>query len=120
MPKDDGYTIVTDQPGMTQVVTREYLQIWGSDIMINRRFFKAYTLFWMFIGVVGYGTIKFLHVDSLLWSVYMDNFWIVTLPAVAALIVVGLIARWSSRRSRRKEALMRRVRSELQNRGGEY
>ena len=120
MPDRDGFTIVTDQPGMTQVVTREYLQIWGSDIMINRRFFKAYTLFLMFVGVSGYVAVKFLRVDSLVWSLYLANFWIVTLPLATILVGVGLILRWSHRRERKKREMLKRVRQELQRRGGEY
>ena len=120
MTKDDGFTIVTDQPGMTQVVTREYLQIWGSDIMINRKFFKWYTLFLLVVGVAGYGSVKFLRVDSHLWGLYMENFWVVTLPAAAVLVGVGLIVRWDHSRERKKQEMLKRVRRELQRRGGDY
>ena len=109
MPKKDGFTIVTDQPGMTHVVTKEYLQIWGSDIMINRKFFKWYTIFFLLAGLACYASVKVLRVDSLVWSVYLDNFWIVTLPA-AAVVSVGLFIRWwSNKRQRDNQARRQRA-----------
>ena len=45
MGKEPEQRVVIDTPGMTSVVTKEYLQIWGSDVMIAKSFFKQWTLF---------------------------------------------------------------------------
>ena len=45
MNDDNQQRVIIDQPGMSHVVTKEYLQIWGSDVMISRWFFKRWTIF---------------------------------------------------------------------------
>ena len=123
MTNDDRRRVIVDQPGMIHLVSKEYLQIWGTDVYVNRRFFKGYTYFLCFFGFIGYLSVRFIEADFLLWTLLLANWWTlfvyVFAPVIAILTGVGLIKRYRSRRKRQHKAMMERVQKELESRGGD-
>lgn len=62
---DDNETrrqIIVDQPGMTSIVTKEYLVIPFTDAVIHKKFFE----YWTFLAFVG---------TSILWAVGLWTDW---------------------------------------------
>lgn len=91
--------IIIDQPGMTNVVTKEYLQIWGTDVMIHRRFFAYFTIALWFLFQVVWGLV--LGVDAVasfygtLIMMYVNfnvTYWVIIPIQVMFLIaVIGVL-----------------------------
>jgi len=85
------YTVV-DQPGMTSVVTREYLILPFTDIAVNKKFFQFWTVFmFMATGVlwaIGVWTDWYWQLLVLLGETLWNNWWLVALIIVA--IGVGI------------------------------
>ena len=84
-------TYVYDQPGMTQVVTREYLQVWGTDMMINRKFLKWYSFFWFGLFIAGYLAVRFINVDYMILSLAQANLLWVIFIGICFGLVAGII-----------------------------
>ena len=77
MSEKDQHRIIVDQPGMTSVVTKEYLQIWGSDTMIAKRFFKYWTFSILLVSWIATWIItRFIYIDLLLIEWHLLNLWI--------------------------------------------
>lgn len=60
--KETRRQIIVDQPGMTSIVTKEYLVIPFTDAVIHKRFFE----YWTFITFVG---------ASILWAIGLWTDW---------------------------------------------
>ena len=103
MGKDKTQRVVTvDTPGMTHVVTREYFQIWGTDVMVSRKFFKWWTLMLMLLfGAGTYVATRVFTLDIIAWQWFTLNLWVL-IPGGAILAGTLYIWRWSITQEVRK------------------
>lgn len=99
------YTIV-DQPGMTSVVTREYLILPFTDIAVNKKFFQFWTVF-VFIAT---GVLWAIGVwTDWYWQILVDIgmlFWTHWWLTAAVIVAIGLVIYVSAaarKKGRRKE-----------------
>ena len=60
--KETRRQIIVDQPGMTSIVTKEYLVIPFTDAVIHKRFFE----YWTFLAFIG---------TSILWVIGLWTDW---------------------------------------------
>jgi hypothetical protein len=79
--------VIVDQPGMTSVVTKEYLVVPFTDTLIHKKFFFAWSLFMLLTAPIA----AYFFIE---W--FLLNLW--TLIPVAVIITAFLILHnWSSK-----------------------
>ena len=88
MARDDQRRVIVDQPGMTSVVTKEYLQIWGSDVMIPKHFFKWWSAAMILLGICcGFFILLYMV------GYVLANLWLL-LPVGFMVFAGFLVRRW--------------------------
>jgi len=101
--------IIIDQPGMTHVVTKEYLQIWGTDVMIHRKFFLYYTIaawilfqvIWGFILGSEAVAVFYYTLALIAWNFHLAHPVMFAVDAVAVIALIGIV--WYNRRRYRQK-----------------
>ena len=107
-----------DKGSFHEIPANNYLFLKG--VAIHKRFFRWWTLLlWSFTFSSTYALTRIFSYDTRAYVWFLGNLW-VTVPVVAVLFGVGLIVRWDHSRERKKQEMLKRVRQELQRRGGDY
>lgn len=126
--------VISDQQGTATVVTREYFQIWFTDIMINKRFFKYWTgivfvatqiLFGVVLGleVIGafYWTLLMAYVDFNLAHWVIIPIQLAFIGAVIGVLWIKHKKHMTVKELNRLETLRRQSNTNtVDTRGGEY
>jgi hypothetical protein len=87
LARDDQRRVIVDQPGMTSVVTKEYLVVPFTDTLIHKKFFVWWSLFMLLTAPV----FAYFFID---W--FASNLWVL-LPLAVIIIIFLILRNWSNK-----------------------
>jgi hypothetical protein len=92
LARDDQRRVIVDQPGMTSVVTKEYLVVPFTDTLIHKKFFVWWSLFMLLTAPV----FAYFFID---W--FTTNLWLLV-PISVIIIAFLLLRNWSNKGVKQK------------------